>query len=129
MTGLNIGDVVRTPGGHRGERPQRGLPGGRVSLCGDRRRRFRRGAVLLALLGLAVQIIGGDEGGRGFWPAGAKQRIGGDALRHVNHSSFPRRRTRKRAVLLPIYDSGTKTRQNWEPPYQLFSKMGLRKTE
>ena len=86
MTGLDVGDVMRSADGYGGQRTRRGRLSGHVSLNGGGRRRFR--VLLPALLGLAVQIIGGDDGGRRLWPAGAEQRIGRDAFKHADHSSF-----------------------------------------
>ena len=54
MTGLDVGDVVRAPGGHGGQRTRRGRLGGRISLNSGGRRRLW--TLLPALLGLAIGV-------------------------------------------------------------------------
>lgn len=110
VAGLDVGDVMRAPGGHGGKRTRRRLRG-RCAFLNGGGGRIRRGGLLPALLGLTVQIVGGDDGGRGLWLAGAKQRIGRDAFWHADHSSFRGRRTRERAALLSAYDSPREMRQ------------------
>lgn len=72
---LDIGDVMRSSGGHRSGRTRRSRRNLRVRLSGGRNRRALRSGLIASALSLTVQIIGSDQGGRRLWLAGAKQRV------------------------------------------------------
>lgn len=124
MARLDIGNVVRAPRGNGIGRTRRRLRGG-GGLNGGRQGRVRRGALLTALLGLAVQIIGSDYGGCGLWFAGAEQRVGGDALEHANHDPFRAAGAGACRCAFNIWISDAKRHKFNCAPLQLFSKMGL----
>lgn len=127
MAGLDVGDVVRAPRRHGGKRTRRGQRGG--SLLGGGCGHICRDGLFPALLGLTVQIISGDDGGRGFGLASAEQRIGGDAFNHAGHCPFTGcGRVSATLCFQHMIPNGKRDKFKCSPA-QLFSKMGLRKTK
>ena len=88
MARLDIGDVMRSSGGHGDRRARRRLRKLRNCLNGGWHRRALRRCLIASALSLTVQIIGSDQGGRRLWLAGTKQRVRRDVFWHANHASF-----------------------------------------
>ena len=85
---FDLGDVMRSSCGRGDKRSRRGLRILRICLNGGCHRRALRSGLIASALGLTVQVISSDQGGRRLWLAGAKQRVRRDAFWHADHASF-----------------------------------------